>query len=150
MVTAPGRGGKADRVARRTAPAAGRAIRPPTGGERCPYVHREEPDVLTLTDTAHEVVREMVEAAGVPDGSGLRIAADGDGDGAESLSLSLASGPLEGDQVLESAGSRVFVEAAAAELLDGSVLDAQRHDDHVHFSIGLPDDGGDADDDEAG
>jgi iron-sulfur cluster assembly protein len=101
--------------------------------------------MLTLTDTAHEVVREMVEAAGAPEGSGLRIAADQEGDGAEALSLSLASGPLEGDEVLESAGSRVFVESAAAELLDGSVLDAERHDDHVHFSIGLPDDGDEVD-----
>jgi len=102
--------------------------------------------VLTLTDSARDVVREMVSAAGAPEGSGLRIAADQEGDGAESLSLSLASGPLEGDQVVEGDGTLVFVEATAAELLEGSVLDAERHDDHVHFSLGMPDDG---DEDEA-
>jgi iron-sulfur cluster assembly protein len=106
--------------------------------------------VLTLTDNARDVVREMVSAAGAPEGSGLRIAADQDGDGPEALSLSLAPGPQEGDQIVEDAGSRVFVEPAAAELLEGSVLDAERHEDHVHFSVGLAGPADDEDDDVTG
>jgi hypothetical protein len=29
----------------------------------------------------------------------------------------------------------VFLEPRAASMLDDKVLDAQRHDDHVHFSV---------------
>ncbi len=88
--------------------------------------------MLTLTHNARDVVREMVEAGGAPDGSGIRISADDGGDG---LSLSLVSGPAEGDQVVEDDGTRVFLEPRAASLLDDKVLDADRHEDHVHFTL---------------
>jgi len=89
--------------------------------------------MLTLTETARDVVREMVEAGGAPDGSGIRISADDGGDG---LSLSLVAGPAEGDQVVEEDdGTRVFLEPRAASLLDDKILDADRHEDHVHFTL---------------
>jgi Fe-S cluster assembly iron-binding protein IscA len=76
----------------------------------------------------------MVAAEGGGDGSGLRIAAESaDGDGA--LSLALADEPEAGDAVIEEDGTRVFLEPAAAAMLDDKVLDAQRHDDHVHFNL---------------
>jgi iron-sulfur cluster assembly protein len=89
--------------------------------------------MLTLTEEAKDVVRAMV-AAGADDGStGLRIATeDGDGGG---LSLSLASDPSDGDAVIDEDGTRIFIEPEAAEMLDDKVLDAQRHEDHVHFSL---------------
>jgi len=50
--------------------------------------------------------------------------AQGDG-GASSFQLALVDGPAAGDQVVEEGGARVFVEAAAAEILDDKALDAQ-------------------------
>ena len=47
------------------------------------------------------------------------------GDGDSSFQLALAEGPVAGDQVVEEGGARVFVEAAAAEVLDDKALDAQ-------------------------
>ena len=35
----------------------------------------------------------------------------------------------------EGNAARVFLEPTAASLLDDMVLDAHRHDDHVHFSL---------------
>jgi Fe-S cluster assembly iron-binding protein IscA len=90
--------------------------------------------VLTLTDEAKDVVREMVAAEGGAEGSGLRISADSADDGGE-LSLTLADEPVEGDAVIDEDGTRVFVEPTAAALLDDKVLDAHRHDDHVHFNL---------------
>ena len=91
--------------------------------------------MLTLTEAAKEMVRDMVSAGDAPEGSGLRIAAAHDEDGGPALSLELANEPAEGDQVLDEDGTRVFLEPAAASLLDDKVLDAERHDDHYHFRL---------------
>ena len=91
--------------------------------------------MLTLTDSAKEMVRDMVSSGDAPEGSGLRISAAHDEGGAPALSLELASEPAEGDQVLDDEGTRVFLEPGAAALLDDKVLDAERHDDHYHFRL---------------
>jgi iron-sulfur cluster assembly protein len=92
--------------------------------------------MLTLTETARDVVRDMLDGADAMDAGGLRIAAEPSGEGEASLSLSVAEEPAEGDQVVEEDGARVFLEPAAASLLDDQVLDVERHDDHLHFSLG--------------
>jgi iron-sulfur cluster assembly protein len=96
--------------------------------------------MLTLTDSAKDVVREMISSEGAPEGSGIRIAAEQGAAGAEGLSLSLATEPADGDAVVDEDGTRVFLEPQAASMLDDKVLDAERHQDHVHFSVG-PQDG---------
>jgi iron-sulfur cluster assembly protein len=91
--------------------------------------------MLTLTDSAREVVRELVAAGDGYDEAGLRIAAEPAAEGQASLSLSLAEAPAEGDHVLDDGDTRVFLEATAASMLDDQVLDASRHEDHVHFTF---------------
>jgi iron-sulfur cluster assembly protein len=101
--------------------------------------------MLTLTESAKDIVREMVAAEEAPEGSGLRITAEPSADGEAELSLEVAPEPAEGDAVVDEDGTRVFLEPTAASLLDDMVLDAHRHDDHVHFS--LEPQQGDADED---
>jgi Fe-S cluster assembly iron-binding protein IscA len=91
--------------------------------------------MLTLTESAKELVRDMVSAEDAPEGSGLRIAAAQDEGGGPALSLELASEPIEGDQVLDDDGTRVFLEPEAASLLDDKILDTERHGDHYHFRL---------------
>jgi iron-sulfur cluster assembly protein len=91
--------------------------------------------MLTLTESAKEMVRDMVSTGDAPDGSGLRISAAHDEDGGPALSLELTSKPSEGDEVLDEDGTRVFLEPEAASLLSDKVLDAERHDDHYHFRL---------------
>ena len=55
--------------------------------------------------------------------TGLRIVAHGDG--TPSFQIALAEGPVAGDEVVEDDGARVFLEPAAAAVLDGKSLDAQ-------------------------
>jgi Fe-S cluster assembly iron-binding protein IscA len=98
--------------------------------------------MLSLTENAKEAVREMVAAEQVPAGSGLRIAAEGEGDDA-SLSLEITPAPAEGDAVVDEDGARVFLEANAASLLQDMVLDAEPHDDHVHFTVAAQSGSGD-------
>jgi iron-sulfur cluster assembly protein len=95
----------------------------------------KETTMLTLTDSAKEMVRDMVSGGDAPEGSGLRISAAHDEDGGPALSLELATEPADGDQVLDDDGTRVFLEPAAASLLDDKILDAERHADHFHFRL---------------
>jgi len=91
--------------------------------------------VLTLTHTAAEVVRSLVEQSEAPDSGGLRIAAgDNAVDGVE-LELSLVIEPEALDETVEQEGATVYLDPGAAELLDDKLLDAQVAEDHVTFTL---------------
>jgi iron-sulfur cluster assembly protein len=77
--------------------------------------------MITLTDNAVAVIHNLTEQPEVPDGAGLRIATD---TSAGQLTLTVAPEPMTGEQVLDSAGARLFLDEAAAELLDDKSLDA--------------------------
>ena len=79
--------------------------------------------MLTLTDNAVSVIRTLTSQPEVPEGCGLRIAADTTGDSA-GLTLSLATAPAEGDQVMDDHGARLFLEPTAADVLNDKALDA--------------------------
>ena len=98
--------------------------------------------MLTLTPTAAEVVRTLVEQSPAPDSGGLRIAASADdaGDSVE-LELALVEEPEALDETVEQEGATVYLDPEAAELLDDKLLDAQVAEDHVTFM--LRDDPGD-------
>jgi iron-sulfur cluster assembly protein len=91
--------------------------------------------MLTLTESAKDMVRNMLTSGEAPEGSGLRISAAQDADGGPALALELATAPVAGDDVIDDAGSRVFLEAGAAALLEDKVLDAEQHGDHYHFTL---------------
>lgn len=83
--------------------------------------------MLTLTDNAVEVIRNLTTQPGLSDDTGLRIStqaqgANGDGAG---FMLALSQGPDLGDEVIEARHARVFVQHAAAEVLDDKMLDAE-------------------------
>jgi iron-sulfur cluster assembly protein len=64
----------------------------------------------------------------------LRITAE-EVDGEIEIALDEADGPEEGDEVVERDGARVFLDAAAAEVLADQVLGVHAHDDHFHFTF---------------
>jgi Fe-S cluster assembly iron-binding protein IscA len=76
--------------------------------------------MLSVTDNAATAIRDITSQEAVPPGAGLRIAAD---EGGGSLTLSLVAEPIDGDQVLDSAGARLFLDAEAVLLLDDKELD---------------------------
>ncbi|MFG3685626.1 HesB/IscA family protein [Micromonospora sp. NPDC047740] len=77
--------------------------------------------MLTMTDNAVLVIRDLAEQQDVADGGGLRIAADTD---AGSLSIELVPQPAQGDQVVDTEGARIFLDADAAQLLNDTSVDA--------------------------
>src|SRR5579859_1924816 len=83
--------------------------------------------MLALTDSAVGVIRDLTTQAGLPDGTGLRIAPQPDVGNGESpaFALSLSQGPGAGDEVIEAADTRVYLEPQVAQQLQDKVLDAR-------------------------
>lgn len=92
--------------------------------------------MLTLTDNAADVVKQITDQ--VPDSteSGLRISQAGPEQDA-GLALTPVNAPQPGDHVIDDGGARVFLDAMAAELLGDKVLDAKVEEDgSVQFGLG--------------
>ena len=64
----------------------------------------------------------------------IRISAE-EVDGEVEISIEEASEPSDGDEVIERGEVRVFLDQAAAEVLDDQILGVHAHDDHFHFSF---------------
>lgn len=89
--------------------------------------------MLTLTENASTVVKTLVDQQENAV-AGLRISQDGPDSPA--LHVIPTEAPQPGDQVLEEAGARVFLEETAADTLDDKILDAQVDDrGGVQFTI---------------
>lgn len=88
--------------------------------------------MLTLTEAARNVIRMIPEDPRHADTAGLRIERPEDAD--TGLTVAPADEPARDDKVVETDGARLFLDADAAERLDGAHLDA-RFDTHgrVHF-----------------
>jgi iron-sulfur cluster assembly protein len=79
--------------------------------------------MLTITESAVSAICGLTSQPDLPVETGLRIVKQGAG--APSFELALTEGPATGDQVVEEGGARVFLEAAAAAVLEDKALDAQ-------------------------
>jgi Fe-S cluster assembly iron-binding protein IscA len=77
--------------------------------------------MLTMTDNAVLVIRDLATQQDVAEDGGLRIAADTQ---AGSLSIELVEQPAQGDQVVDNQGARIFLDADAAALLNDTSVDA--------------------------
>jgi iron-sulfur cluster assembly protein len=91
--------------------------------------------MLTMTDTAADVVRHLAAGSGLEPDPGLRISPGAPTPDGTPLELHLAPGPEENDQTVENDGATVYVEGQVAEVLDDKVLDAAVEGDQVRFSI---------------
>ncbi len=77
--------------------------------------------MLTVTDFAAAAIRHLIERRNAPDDAGLRIARAST---ALPLKVNLARAPAHEDTVVVAAnGVRVFLDEAAAGLLDEKILD---------------------------
>jgi Fe-S cluster assembly iron-binding protein IscA len=89
--------------------------------------------MLTLTDDAVTVIRNLANQPDIPKGAGLRIATD---TSAGALTLSMAEAPADGDEIIDSAGARLFLDSEAAKILDDKGLDAAVDEDgQVQFRV---------------
>lgn len=93
--------------------------------------------MLTLTETAADVVKQLTETEAPSPEAGLRISTQAEGEEGPGLLLAAAVAPEDGDQVLAEAGARVFLDESAAVMLEDKILDAQvGPDGAVQFAVG--------------
>lgn len=94
--------------------------------------------MLVLTEAAAEVVKSVTGPPQAPEGTGLRISQSApEPSGERSLELAATAQPGATDQVVESAGARVFLDPPAAAYLDDKVLDAEVDaQGQVYFTLG--------------
>src|SRR5690554_941268 len=96
--------------------------------------NRKESLMLTLTDNATSLIKNLAEQTAVAENAGLRISTT---EGDAGLAVDLTPAPEPTDQVVESSGARVFLEQNAAIVLEDKVLDAQLDEGGaVTFAIG--------------
>jgi iron-sulfur cluster assembly protein len=91
------------------------------GGRLLPAIDEGESDVLTLTENASTIVKDITAQQGASETAGLRISSE---DPAQGLMVSAADQAQPGDKTIESGGAVVYLDAPASEVLDDQVLDA--------------------------
>ncbi|GAA2188631.1 adhesin [Micromonospora lupini] len=84
--------------------------------------------MLTMTDNAVLVIRDLANQQDVAEDGGVRIAADAD---AGSLTVELVPEPEQGDHVVDNQGARIFLDPDAAELLGDASVDATVDDEGI-------------------
>ncbi|MDG9675222.1 adhesin [Micromonospora sp. DH14] len=84
--------------------------------------------MLTMTDNAVLVIRDLANQQDVAQDGGVRIAADAE---AGSLTVELVPEPVQGDRVVDNQGARIFLDEDAAELLGDASVDATVDDEGV-------------------
>ncbi len=89
--------------------------------------------MLTLTENASTIVRDITTQPGQPDTAGLRITSEGDD---ASFAIAPAAAAQPDDQVVEQAGATVYLDEQAATALDDKILDAAVDDaGQVEFAL---------------
>lgn len=98
--------------------------------------------MLTLTQDATKAIERILDAPGMPDSAGIRIGSAAPGlviDSASPmpgvLQLTLAEEPEIGDEVIDQAGARVFVEGTVVSLLAEELLDVELVGERLQFTF---------------
>ena len=94
--------------------------------------------MLALTSDATQAIERILTAPGVPAGAGLRVTGvtpANDPAVTSELQVEVAEQPGEGDEVIEEAGARVFVEDSICGYLDDKLLDAEMMEERIRFSL---------------
>ena len=91
--------------------------------------------MLTLTENASTIVRDITAQPGMSETSGLRITTElGDQAG---FAISTADQPQADDQVIEQSGATIYLDQDSAQLLDDKILDAAVDEQgQVEFALG--------------
>lgn len=92
--------------------------------------------MLTLTTGAVAAIREITHQPGLPEDTGVRIAATAAGNGGGSaFEIAVASTPEPADDVVEAEGARVFLDPEASAAFDDKALDAEIDEGQIRFRI---------------
>ncbi|MBW3606793.1 MAG: HesB/YadR/YfhF-family protein [Actinobacteria bacterium] len=91
--------------------------------------------MLTISPTATEAIRLLVENAEAPESAGIRIAAGEPTEQGTPLELALVDSPEPGDEVIAADEATVFLEPQVAPYLADTILDAQVSEGEIAFAL---------------
>ena len=92
--------------------------------------------MLTLTENASTIVKDITTQSGLAEAAGLRITSESAPE--PTFAVSAAEAPEPGDQTVEQNGATVYLDEQAAVLLDDKVLDAAVDEaGKVEFALGI-------------
>ncbi|MEI5675139.1 MULTISPECIES: Fe-S cluster assembly protein HesB [Nocardioides] len=92
--------------------------------------------MLTLTENASTIVKDISTQPGLPETAGLRITSENAPEPA--FAVSAADQAQPGDQVVEQSGATIYLDETAAVMLDDKILDAAVDPSgKVEFALGL-------------
>ncbi|GAB3789040.1 Fe-S cluster assembly protein HesB [Nocardioides ungokensis] len=92
--------------------------------------------MLTLTENASTIVKDITSQPGLADTAGLRITSEEAPE--PTFAVSAAEAPEPGDQTVEQDGATVYLDQAAATMLDDKILDAAVDTaGKVEFALGI-------------
>jgi len=77
--------------------------------------------LLTLTENASTIVKDIAQQQGGSESMGLRISSE---DPSQGLMVTAAQQPHPGDQTVESDGAVVYLDPPASQQLNDQILDA--------------------------
>lgn len=95
--------------------------------------------MLTLTDNAHALVKDLTVGQELPETAGLRLAM---APGQAALEVTVVPEPQPNDQAVGGGEVPVYVSEEAAPLLDDKTLDAAQTPEGIGFTL-QPQGGGD-------
>jgi iron-sulfur cluster assembly protein len=98
------------------------------------FVQMDRGSMLTLTENAATIIQRLVTNADRGEDSGIRITSGPEGR-PSGMEVDIAAEPVPGDEIVEQAGVRVFLDTDAAAALAAKELDAVVNDDAVEFKI---------------
>jgi iron-sulfur cluster assembly protein len=102
-------------------------------GEVMPAIDEGESTVLTLTENASTIVKDIAAQQGGSEATGLRISSE---DPSVGLMVTAAGQPHPGDQTVQSGGAVVYLDPPASQQLEDQVLDASVDDaGRVQFAL---------------
>ncbi|RJP18906.1 MAG: iron-sulfur cluster insertion protein ErpA [Candidatus Omnitrophota bacterium] len=79
--------------------------------------------MITLTEKAIHEVKRLIEAQNLPEDTGLRVGVRGGGCSGLSYSLNFETEQKENDQIFDTDGVKVIVDAKSYQYLAGTTLD---------------------------
>ena len=89
--------------------------------------------MLTLTENASTIVKDVTAQLDGPETAGLRITSDA---AMQGLVVTAAPQPEPDDQVIDQAGAHVYLDPPAAQMLEDQVLDASVDDaGQIQFAL---------------
>lgn len=94
--------------------------------------------MITISDTAANKIKEILEAEGVPNHA-LRVTTAGGGCGCgPSFEIMIDDKTGDGDTVVEKNGAKIFVDVSTSQKLEGAELEFISDARGEGFSIGFP------------